>query len=113
MGFSAGARNCPMFHWARNILRKMSDEEKLDFRVRQSYAFGFFWNLLRHRLHKDVMDDWKKWTSDNVLPAMHPSWESHADNWGPYDVPCGDKTFTYKKAELAPPSGVMAQNYAR
>ncbi len=91
----------------------MSDEDKLDFRTRQSHAFGFFWNLLTHRLHPEIMKNWNDWLSDNVLPAMNPCWETHADNRGPYTAHCGDKSYTYKNAALAPPSGVMAQNYAR
>ena len=41
-GFSAGARSNPQFHWARNLIRKLSPEAALSFRQRQSSAFALF-----------------------------------------------------------------------
>lgn len=102
-----------MFHWVRNVLRKMSDEDKADFRLLQSDAFAFFWNLLKHRLPRVILESWQNWMKAEMIPAMNPNWETHADNQGSYEVKIGDKVLKYNNVQLAPPTAVMAQNYAR
>ncbi len=47
------------------------------------------------------------------FPAMNPEWSSHADNKGTYGIKVGAEEIEFHNAELAPPTGVMAQNYAR
>ncbi len=113
VGFSAGARSKPQFHWVRNLLRKMSDDDALDFRWEQSSAFALIWNILRKRLPPEIQKEWIGWLKNGKFPAMNPEWADHADNRGSYSICVKGETIKFNNAELAPPTGVMAQNYAR
>lgn len=113
VGFSAGACSKPQFHWAQNLLRKMTDEAALDFRKEQSSAFALIWNILRKRLPAEIQKEWVGWLKAGEFPAMNPEWADHSDNKGKYTIQVAGKAISFHKAELAPPTGVMAQNYAR
>ncbi|KAF7784937.1 hypothetical protein Agabi119p4_1102 [Agaricus bisporus var. burnettii] len=114
-GFSAGSRSQPQFHWARNIIRKLPPEAAFDFRLRQSYAFALFWNMLLKRLPAEIMDEWNGWIDQEMLPGMHPSWTGggRGDTAGECIFPVYNGHVKLSAAKYAPPAGVMAQNYSR
>ncbi|KAJ3559157.1 hypothetical protein NP233_g11335 [Leucocoprinus birnbaumii] len=113
VGFSAGQRSDPQFYWTRNLIRKISEGAAAAFRQDQSFVFALFWNLLLKRLPLEIMDEWKGWIAEEMLPAMNPQWKDHSDNRGLYEIEVLAEKVVFHDAELAPPTGIMSQNYAR
>ncbi|KXN84190.1 hypothetical protein AN958_12894 [Leucoagaricus sp. SymC.cos] len=114
-GFSAGARSKPEFHWAQNLIRKLAEGTALQFQQLQASAFALFWNMLEKRLPKEICNEWRGWISREVMPAMNPLWKSGdpISSRGSYEIRVLDETVAIHDAQLALPSGVMVQNYAR
>ncbi|XP_006454211.1 hypothetical protein AGABI2DRAFT_61502 [Agaricus bisporus var. bisporus H97] len=114
-GFSAGSRSNPQFHWAKNVIRKLAPEDVLAFRQRQSCAFALFWNMLLKRLPPEILDEWRGWIAREAMPGMNPLFSAgeNSGNRGVCEFPVYNGTCKLSSVEYAPPSGVMAQNYAR
>lgn len=113
IGWSPGARSRSNFHWVQNLLRKFSDEEVAKFNKNQCGAFAFVWNLLIHQLPAEVIADFRGFLDKELIPSMNPAWKNSTDRKGSYTLPVGDQVHTFHNVELAPPQGVMAENYSR
>ena len=80
---------------------------------------------MRSVLPTEVLDDFKNFVEDNNLPRMNPDdplttlpplSKGTAKNEHPtgmFSVPIGSDTFKFFNVELAPPCGVVGQNYSR
>ncbi|KXN82209.1 hypothetical protein AN958_02924 [Leucoagaricus sp. SymC.cos] len=120
-GFTAGSRNAPKFHWAKNIIHRnyMDDgAKKLNYRV--SATFALFWNMVKGTAPEDVINDFKQFLLNTGIASMDGSGQmSYDENGkGTYTVEIGDgsgsvKLFTFKDVELSPPCSASAENYAR
>jgi hypothetical protein len=113
VGWSCGSRSEPCFGWARNLLGTHTPEEVSDFNEHQCGVFAFFWNLLRYRLPREVLNDYDKFFTTTLVPAMNASKHPQLDRTGDYVIRAGNHEFKFSDAELAPPSGLMVQNYTR
>lgn len=120
MGFSAGSRSAPQFDWVRNITNRKLPKgvvDELDYR--SSSIFALFWNLCRDLLPSEIMDDFDNFFDQFNMVRMSSekgaAKEFIAKNTtrGDYMVQVGETEFVFSNAEMAPPSGVCAQNYAR
>ena len=122
IGFSAGSRSTPKFDWVKNITRRnLSDEAAHDMNYRASSAFALLWNLCLDILPDEVIGDFDDFFEKLNIARMSAS-EGAAKEFagseeppvsGAYTIRIGDFEFTFQDAELAPPSGVVGQNYAR
>ncbi|KAI1784793.1 hypothetical protein LXA43DRAFT_1100986 [Ganoderma leucocontextum] len=113
-GYSAGARSKPAFHWVRNLLRKegLTAEFLASADYQTSCLFAVGWNMCRAQLPGEIMDNWVDWLQSNALPRMDAGIGIDG-TLGDYEVPLGDQLVTFHNAELAPPTGLLNQNYAR
>lgn len=48
-----------------------------------------------------------------LIPSMNPAWKDTTDRKGSYTLPVDGTSYTFHDVELAPPQGVMAENYSR
>ncbi|KAJ3560557.1 hypothetical protein NP233_g10760 [Leucocoprinus birnbaumii] len=113
IGFSAGARSQPNFHWVRNLLKKFPKDNIEKYNKDQCAVFAFFWNLLIHQLPSEVISDFRNFMNKNLLPVMNPDWIDFTEQKGSYALPVGDQIHTFHGVELAPPQAVMSRNYSR
>ena len=123
IGWSAGARSKPAFHWVRNITSKRIDVPELDRQAANLFAFA--WQRMRSVLPTAVLDDFKSFIEFNDLPRMNPEdprmmlpplkkgnvKNTHPE--GEYTVTIEGEDFTIHKVEYAPPGGVCGENYSR
>ena len=114
MGYSAGARSKPSFGWVRNLERKneLTPEFLASVDYQTSCLFALAWNICRAQLPKEVMDEWVQWIESTQLPRMDAGVHM-AGTHGDYQIHIGEHTTTFHNAELAPPTGLLNQNYAR
>ncbi|KAF7761772.1 hypothetical protein Agabi119p4_9764 [Agaricus bisporus var. burnettii] len=118
MGLSAGSRKRHKLGWVRNIRKAKSDTEmhhRVDYDA--SSAFAVLWSLVRSLLPDDpILNDFQKFIgllgSDVRMDGNH-TMDADSEGRGTYHIQIGDKDFVFRNAELAPPCGVMAENYCR
>lgn len=109
----AAPRNKPAFHWVRNLLHKFTPEEITDFDAKQCSAFAFFWNWLYCHLNKDILKNFDDWMGSAILPHMTSEWQKMSKT-GSYTINLpGCVPLKFNNVKLAPPTDVMAPNYAR
>lgn len=76
--------------------------------------FAFFWNMIRKQLPSEVIGDFDKYLKDTGIARMDANGcISSTENRGAYTVQLGSAVHEFHDAELAPPTGVFAENYAR
>lgn len=122
IGFSAGSRSAPKFDWVKNITcRNLSPSAVHDMNYRASSAFALLWNLCLDALPGEVLADFDEFFEKLNIARMNAS-EGAAKDFagseapaasGAYSIQIGDFEFTFKDVEMAPPSGVVGQNYSR
>ena len=114
VGFSTGARSKPSFHWVRNIPSKTVKAETADKLDQDSAAaFSLVWTLLKKKLPPVIISDTEEWIAKTDVPRMSKEVLGENGDIGPIRIYVQDDSFNLHNAELAPPTGVMAQNYAR
>lgn len=72
--------------------------------------------LIRKRLPPDISDDFISWLTTTSIPRMNKDvllGLAEESDIGEIELDIGGNIFTFKEAELAPPSGAMAANYSR
>jgi hypothetical protein len=115
VGYSAGSRSAPAFHWVKNLLSKRIPQEEVDaMDKRASSAFAFAWNLGRSKLPDEVIQDFDQFLADTDIKHMDARGllvDERGDNV--YTAEIGDQVFEFHGANLAPPQGVFGKNYAR
>ncbi len=108
---SAGSRSCPHFDWARNIIgRRRSQSEIDDANHDASSLFAFVWQMMRKKLPEDIIADFDNFMQEGGMPRMGGNGTAVK---GSYNVDIAGNDFTFHNVELAPPSGVIGQNYSR
>ncbi|KAH7877446.1 uncharacterized protein C8R40DRAFT_1020924, partial [Lentinula edodes] len=111
-GWSAGSRSKPAFDFVRNFLSPKSDAEKHSIRYEAASAFALFWNMVRALGPEEVLADIDSFLSESNIYGM----DANLHAGGPentYTVPINNIPVTFRNAQMAPPSGVFARNYAR
>ncbi|KAF8315567.1 hypothetical protein F5887DRAFT_1072859 [Amanita rubescens] len=112
VGFSAGSRSAPAFDWVRNLPKNADPEVSREINANVSAAFALFWNLCRFWLPDPVIDDIDNFMeTTGIYPMDGNSRTGKLD--GKYTIVAGDLEFEFTDARLAPPAGVVSQNYAR
>ena len=113
-GYSAGQHSKPAFGWVRNLERKneLTPEFLASADYQTSCLFALGWNICCAQLPKEVMDGWVKWLENSKLPRMDAG-VCMTGTHGDYHIHIGEDTVTFHDAELAPPTGLLNQNYAR
>ncbi len=111
-GFSAGARSVPNFDWVRNFVGALPESDKEDMRYEAASLFALFWNMCRVTCPAVVVEDFDNFISDSNIYRMDVEAYRGAHG-GEYTVKYGEESHTFTGAEMAPPQGVFAQNYAR
>ena len=113
MGYTAGARNHPLFDWTKNLKSKKHDPDDLkDINFEISSVFALFWALLRVHLPQEVLRGFEDYLADNDMCRMDAD-EKRGNVEGEYMVQWGDQRVEFGGVELAPPAGVAGCNYAR
>ena len=110
VGFSAGSRSAPAFDWVRNLPAKIDPTERDKMNKNISAAFALFWNLCRFWLPPVVINDIDKFMEDTKIYPMDGS-ACTGKLSGKYEVIVDGVEFEFTDARLAPPAGVVAQNY--
>lgn len=121
IGYSAGARAAPAFHWVRNLTKKLPDQVVTDKDYKSSSVFALFWNLCCDFLPGEIMEDFDQFLGECNMVRMKSGQGAASEfiagegagTHGEYTVHIGDDEFIFKDAEMAPPSGVFGQNYSR
>ncbi|KAG6817223.1 hypothetical protein H0H93_007413 [Arthromyces matolae] len=136
MGYSAGSRSKTAFDWVRNITRKMTDEQKVTSDMAGSVLFAVAWQLMKSQVPQEVIDDFNDFVKSLAIRRMDKgadatSWEGDnggrdrgegkvkvsilgvQEGKGRLGVAVGEEEFEFDNVELAPPSGVLGQNYSR
>lgn len=131
IGYSAGSRSSPKFDWVKNVQREgLFAPGTCQERDRQaSCAFAYLWNLARNKVPAEVIGDFEAFVKELQIGRMDDRGSMAGDGkgisgnsgtmagasqtTGSYTLQSGSRTFTFHNAELAPPTGVMALNYAR
>lgn len=115
VGFSAGARSVPAFHWVRNLLSKQFGADEVASLDRETaHGFSLAWMLFRKKLPNHIIDDIDLWLTQTGITRMNREiLNSKTSDIGAINLDVGDNFFTLHGAEGAPPSGGMAANYSR
>lgn len=116
MGLSAGALSRTILGWVRNITKDKKNLEKHDqINIDASSAFAVLWGLLRTLLLPEIVNNFNEW-----LQKIGPKYRMDGNNTmgsgdgrGNWGISLGRRRFEFNNAELAPPAGVMAENYCR
>ncbi|THV03261.1 hypothetical protein K435DRAFT_651827 [Dendrothele bispora CBS 962.96] len=110
---SAGNRSSVQFDWARNFTKPgLTDDDIASLRYQQASAFALLWNLACNIFPDEVIDTFNDFVESNNLVRMDDGILSGGGG-GQYSVFCEDEEIVFRSAEMAPPSGVCARNYAR
>ncbi|KAH9911012.1 uncharacterized protein B0H18DRAFT_893745 [Fomitopsis serialis] len=71
LGYTAGARNHPLFDWTKNLKSKKHDPDDLkDINFEISSVFALFWALLRVHLPQEVLRGFEDYLADNDMCRM-------------------------------------------
>lgn len=118
MGLSAGSLSHSLLGWVRNIRKdKKNVARHQEININASSAFAIFWNLIRATLLDDIVDDFDAW-----LQEIGPKYRMDGDGEmgtgggrGKFHIKLGEEKpwYEFNNAHLAPPAGVMADNYCR
>ncbi|KAK7018687.1 hypothetical protein VNI00_018314 [Paramarasmius palmivorus] len=112
-GWSAGSRSQPLFAWAKNIIRKLTEDETRSLHYDTSAIFALLWNLAVTMMPDDVLADFEDFIGELGIHCMDPSIHYHGEANNMYTVRIRGADIPLRDAELAPPCGVCAKNYAR
>jgi hypothetical protein len=107
VGVTTGARSCPLFGWARNLLAKYIGTDETAIQERElSSLFGFFYAMLRGhcpavaKLYEDAI------AKSDGLPRL----DKH--NTAEFHLPCPDGP-SFHGYPMSPPEGYIASNFSR
>ncbi|KAF7770914.1 hypothetical protein Agabi119p4_6888 [Agaricus bisporus var. burnettii] len=117
MGLSAGSRSNPSLGWVRNIERQ---KKNINFHQEVNYdassSFAVLWSLVRALLPNVILHDFETFIA-NLGPDLRMDGNHTMDasllGRGSYHIQMQDANFKFQNAELAPPCGVVAENYCR
>jgi hypothetical protein len=113
-GYSAGSRNAPAFDWVKNLTSTHTSGAAEAKNIEASSVCALVWNMIRSRLPDEVVEDFDKFVSGEGLMRMDAkSAMAGEGSKGNYTVQIGETQFNFCGAELAPPTGVFAENYSR
>ncbi|XP_006463317.1 hypothetical protein AGABI2DRAFT_55728, partial [Agaricus bisporus var. bisporus H97] len=88
-----------------------------DENVKGASAFALFWNMVRTVAPVEVLNDFDNFLQSSGIWRMDARGEipyNHKTGQGNYTIELPDGlAFTFHGAELAPPAGICARNYAR
>ena len=111
MGWSAGARSSPHFDWVRNITATHLSQSEVDAsNIEASSLFALTWQMMQSILPSGVVADFNNFVKETGLPRMDGNGDLVN---GTYQVLVDGKPFAFQNVELAPPGGVICQNYSR
>lgn len=118
MGLSAGALSRTILGWVRNITKDKKNLEKQEqINIDASSAFAVLWGLARTLLLPEIVNDFKHWleTIGSKYWMDGNGTMGTGDGRGKWGIALGreGRRFEFTNAELAPPAGVMAENYCR
>jgi hypothetical protein len=110
-GYSAGSRSMPMFGWVKNLKTKVNATTFRDQKYRASSLFALLWNMSVRVLPSEIGNDIKQFLNDNLMYRMDAGSEGKAEMR--FSTQIGRYEIDFFGQELAPPSGVIGQNYSR
>ena len=102
----------PQLGWARNLLRKQTDETVTRLMYESSSVFALFWNILRNQLPEEINSNFEVWLEKNKMVRMDTK-GSQTTVQGEYTVKYGNDAFVFHGVNMPPPSGVFGTNYSR
>lgn len=117
MGLSAGSQSKPQLGWVCNIERQKCNtklHEKVNYN--SSSSFAVLWSLAHSLLPDAIVNDFNAFMDTlgfNLRMDGNGTMGSDLQGKGSYHIVAGDYDFKFQGAELAPPCGVMAENYCR
>ncbi|KAF9062029.1 hypothetical protein BDP27DRAFT_1185820, partial [Rhodocollybia butyracea] len=114
-GWSAGLRSRTHLDLARNLesKHKLSPSQKGELQYKSASVFALFWNLVKSLGPSVVVADLEDLVKGNNLYRMDTA-IANGGKQQTYTIDVdGGVPVTFHNAELAPPSGVFARNYAR
>ncbi|KAJ3996419.1 hypothetical protein F5050DRAFT_1571474, partial [Lentinula boryana] len=113
-GFTAVSRARPSFDWARNFLNPSRHPQSKQEAMRYEAAsvFAMFWNMAQKVCPSTVINDFKQFMEQIGLISMDPK-EFSRQGGSEYTVNYEGSNITFKGVDMAPPSGVLVQNYAQ
>ncbi|KAF5341339.1 hypothetical protein D9757_015476 [Collybiopsis confluens] len=111
-GWSAGSRSRPQFDFARNFLRKQTEDQKKSIRYQAALVFALFWNLVRALGPVGAVQDMENFLEESGIYRMDTG-ALYEDCKGAYTIEADGVPMRFADAHMAPPSGVMARNYCR
>ncbi|KAG6836217.1 hypothetical protein H0H93_010134 [Arthromyces matolae] len=125
MGYSAGARSKMQFDWVRNITKKMDDASKDQSNAAGSVLFAVAWQLMKSQVPSEIIQDFDDYIESINIDRMDRGHcavgstnvvirrSSTTDGKETLGVSVEGQSFEFHNVELAPPAGVIGQNYSR
>ncbi|XP_006461603.1 hypothetical protein AGABI2DRAFT_70749 [Agaricus bisporus var. bisporus H97] len=117
MGLSAGSRSNSKLGWVRNIERQKQNtslHEQVDYDT--SSSFAVLWSLARSLLPATIIEDFDKFI-ESLGPDIRMDGNGKmgvdASGKGAYHIKIKETDYEFHNSELAPPCGVVAENYCR
>lgn len=105
------------FDWVKNLRGSLSEDQCNEEDVKGANSFALFWNMVRTIAPEEVVEDFENFLRTSGISRMDARGNlphNPETGRGDYriDLPNG-LSFTFHGAELAPPAGICARNYAR
>ncbi len=95
----------------RNITATRLSQHEVDvLDAEASSLFALTWQMMRSLLPPEVVADFNNFVKKTGIPRMDGN--GHLEN-GTYQLYVDGRPFAFHNAELAPPGGVICQNYSR
>lgn len=112
IGYTSGARSKRELGWAKNVIHKMSQDEKSRLDYESASVFAMFWNMCRTKLPTEIIDDFDNFFQKTKAPRMNTSKELMEEE-GKYTINDTQRSHTFHGVKMAPPCGFFGVNYSR
>ncbi|KAG6842834.1 hypothetical protein H0H93_003250, partial [Arthromyces matolae] len=117
------------FNWVRNIIKKLKKGGVKVSNIEASTLFAVAWQLMRSQVPDEVLRDFNEFVSnlgiyrmdgglsaahedDGQLSSIRMEQKFRHDRTGTLSLDVEGKEFQFSNVELAPPAGVIGQNYS-
>ncbi|KAH6893796.1 hypothetical protein BKA70DRAFT_1118610 [Coprinopsis sp. MPI-PUGE-AT-0042] len=111
IGWTAGARNKPIFGYARNLLRKVADICRVD--QQNATASAYMWRRVQLMHPPVVGEDISEFYREHNVPMLDDKWPASARTRGPVTYPASAQPITIQEAEFGPGCVIISENYTR
>ncbi|KAH6905607.1 hypothetical protein BKA70DRAFT_1430466 [Coprinopsis sp. MPI-PUGE-AT-0042] len=111
IGWTARARNKPIFSYARNLLCKVADICRVD--QQNATASAYMWQRVQLMHPPVVGENISKFYCEHNIPMLDDKWPVSAHTHGPVTYPASAQPIMIQEAEFGPGCVIISENYTR